>query len=94
LCEPKILLLSVVHLFAEQRKEAVTLGLSIEASERRMGRICRLEAYQSTKISQYAYVRFACDRGFQRVATVQNPRPYGSTRYYYLARAGERLLRA
>lgn len=29
---------------------------------------------------------------FMRVATVQDPRPYGLAKYYYLTRAGEKML--
>jgi len=42
----------------------------------------------------YAYVRFACDRGLMRIRTVQDPRPMGLAKYYYLTKAGERLLDA
>ena len=42
----------------------------------------------------YAYVRFACQKGLMRVAEVQDPRPYGAAKYYYLTAAGERLLQA
>jgi len=42
----------------------------------------------------YAYVRFACARGLVRIQTVQDPGPYGGAKYYYLTKAGERLLNA
>jgi DNA-binding PadR family transcriptional regulator len=29
-----------------------------------------------------------------RIQTVQDPRPYGAAKYYYLTKAGERLLNA
>lgn len=44
--------------------------------------------------TMYGYIRFACDRGLMRVQTVQDPRPYGAAKYYYLTAAGERLVRA
>ena len=42
----------------------------------------------------YAYAGFACDRGLMRIQTVQDPRPLGVAKYYYLTTAGERLLQA
>jgi len=42
----------------------------------------------------YEYVQFACDRGIMRIQAVQDSRPLGPAKYYYLTAAGERLLQA
>jgi DNA-binding PadR family transcriptional regulator len=42
----------------------------------------------------YRYVQFACDRGLMRLQAVQDPRPLGPAKYYYLTAVGERLLQA
>jgi len=58
-----------------------------------MTRILKLTSVGSLH-TLYAYVNFTCEKGLMRVAMVQDPRPYGSAKYYYLTAAGERLLQA
>lgn len=56
-------------------------------------KILRLATMRSLH-TLYAYVGFACKNGLMRVVAVQDPRPFGVAKYYYLTRAGERLLQA
>jgi DNA-binding PadR family transcriptional regulator len=42
----------------------------------------------------YKYIRHMQKRGLIRIATIQDPRPFGEAKYYYPTSVAERLLQA